>query len=312
MRPFLTLAIFGFCCSLSAQETINYPYNPDEDGNGQIAIGDLQGVLAAYGNAFAPSEILINGETLTTVMTELQSSIDSLSQEVQALANDVSAQNNNSGNGGFVSGSNCDRIGTTAYHLDYSQFVVCSPYVGPTTGFIDAEQPLSCADKIGDTASNLTFWMSFEVNDTVVVRGIDFDPQKKVSNLCGDVSGYNLDVYAIDAPSFSSESIGPEINFLHKALLPGFVYTIRIDNLGLSNGNCFSCGYGAAMTSVGVIQERLSEDHFSNVHFFRSDGDGALQEETQSWLLSLGVLFDVSPIQELRWDTVGSGSINWN
>ena len=64
--------------SLGAAAQITYPYNPDEDGNGQIAVGDLQGILSSYGNAFSPSEILVNGETLTTVITQLQSLIDSL------------------------------------------------------------------------------------------------------------------------------------------------------------------------------------------------------------------------------------------
>ena len=63
----------------AAQSTITYPYNPDEDGNGQIAVADLQGILSTYGNAFAPSAILVDGETLTTVLTQLQNSIDSLS-----------------------------------------------------------------------------------------------------------------------------------------------------------------------------------------------------------------------------------------
>ena len=63
----------------AAQSTITYPYNPDEDGNGQIAVADLQGILSTYGNAFTPSEILVDGETLTTVLTQLQNSIDSLS-----------------------------------------------------------------------------------------------------------------------------------------------------------------------------------------------------------------------------------------
>ena len=64
---------------MTAVGQVTYPYNPDEDGNGQIAVGDLQGILATYGGAFSPSEILVDGETLTTVLTQLQNSIDSLS-----------------------------------------------------------------------------------------------------------------------------------------------------------------------------------------------------------------------------------------
>ena len=77
MNRFLTLLLAASC--LTAVGQVTYPYNPDEDGNGQIAVGDLQGILATYGNEFSPSEILVDGETLTTVLTQLQNSIDSLS-----------------------------------------------------------------------------------------------------------------------------------------------------------------------------------------------------------------------------------------
>ena len=75
----LPIAIIVAASCLTAVGQVTYPYNPDEDGNGQIAVGDLQGILATYGNAFSPSEILVDGETLTTVLTQLQNSIDSLS-----------------------------------------------------------------------------------------------------------------------------------------------------------------------------------------------------------------------------------------
>ncbi|MGB1481391.1 MAG: phage tail protein [Flavobacteriales bacterium] len=73
------VALLMCAVSLGASAQVTYPYNPDEDGNGQIAVGDLQGILATYGNEFSPSEILVDGETLTTVLTQLQNSIDSLS-----------------------------------------------------------------------------------------------------------------------------------------------------------------------------------------------------------------------------------------
>ena len=79
MRRLLALIMWAVSLGAAAQATINYPYNPDEDGNGQIAVADLQGILATYGNEFSPSEILVDGETLTSVLTQLQNSIDSLS-----------------------------------------------------------------------------------------------------------------------------------------------------------------------------------------------------------------------------------------
>ena len=50
------VALMMCAVSFGAAAQITYPYNPDEDGNGQIAVGDLQGLLANYGGSFSPKE----------------------------------------------------------------------------------------------------------------------------------------------------------------------------------------------------------------------------------------------------------------
>ena len=65
--------------SLGAAAQVTYPYNPDGNADGSVALGDLLDVLTVYGSPFSPSEILVEGQTLTTVLTDLQHSIDSLS-----------------------------------------------------------------------------------------------------------------------------------------------------------------------------------------------------------------------------------------
>ena len=56
LKPMKRLVAMMMCAvSLGAAAQVTYPYNPDEDGNGQIAVGDLQGILATYGNEFSPS-----------------------------------------------------------------------------------------------------------------------------------------------------------------------------------------------------------------------------------------------------------------
>ena len=56
------LFAFLMCvASLSAVAQINYPYNPDEDANGQIENNDLLGFLTVYGNTFAPGEPTLAG-----------------------------------------------------------------------------------------------------------------------------------------------------------------------------------------------------------------------------------------------------------
>ena len=77
MNRFFTLLLAASC--LTAVGQVTYPYNPDGNADGDIAVGDLQDFLGTYGNPFSPSEILVDGETLTTVLTQLQNSIDSLS-----------------------------------------------------------------------------------------------------------------------------------------------------------------------------------------------------------------------------------------
>ena len=78
MRTLLSLALISLCCSFSAQETITYPYNPDGNQDGTITVPDLQDFLGNYGSAFAPSEITVNGETLSTVILDMQNTINEL------------------------------------------------------------------------------------------------------------------------------------------------------------------------------------------------------------------------------------------
>ena len=60
MRLFFSLALIGLFTSFSAQEIITYPYNPDGDADGNVAVSDLQDILGVYGGDFSPSEIQID------------------------------------------------------------------------------------------------------------------------------------------------------------------------------------------------------------------------------------------------------------
>jgi hypothetical protein len=85
MRLFISLALLGLFTSFSAQETITYPYNPDGNADGSITVPDLQDLLGNYGGAFSPSEITLNGEMLSTVITDLQNTINNLIEENESL-----------------------------------------------------------------------------------------------------------------------------------------------------------------------------------------------------------------------------------
>jgi uncharacterized protein (TIGR02145 family) len=76
MKHIFTLSICFLALSLSAQETITYPYNPDGDVDGAIALPDLLDLLGVYSNAFTPTEIQIDGVGLLQVIQDLQNQIN--------------------------------------------------------------------------------------------------------------------------------------------------------------------------------------------------------------------------------------------
>ena len=65
MKHFFTISLCFLALSLTAQETITYPYNPDGDADGLVAVPDLQDILAVYGNPFSPAEIMVGDTALS-------------------------------------------------------------------------------------------------------------------------------------------------------------------------------------------------------------------------------------------------------
>ena len=83
MNRFFTLLLAASC--LTAVGQVTYPYNPDGNADGDIAVGDLQDFLTVYGNPFSPSEIMVGDSSLTYWVEQLsfalevqQSRLDSL------------------------------------------------------------------------------------------------------------------------------------------------------------------------------------------------------------------------------------------
>ena len=65
MKHIFTISLCFLALSLSAQETITYPYNPDGDADGLVAVPDLQDILAVYGSPFSPAEIMVGDTALS-------------------------------------------------------------------------------------------------------------------------------------------------------------------------------------------------------------------------------------------------------
>ena len=95
MKNFFTLTLCVFTLSLTAQETITYPYNPDANSDQYVAVSDILETIAIYGSDYLPSEIMVGDTTLSNwiliinqtlgnqqaVIDSLQASLDS--QETQ-------------------------------------------------------------------------------------------------------------------------------------------------------------------------------------------------------------------------------------
>ena len=65
MKNFFTLTLCVFTLSLTAQETITYPYNPDANSDQYVAVSDVLETIAIYGSDYLPSEIMVGDTTLS-------------------------------------------------------------------------------------------------------------------------------------------------------------------------------------------------------------------------------------------------------
>lgn len=70
------VALMMCAVSLGALAQITYPYNPDGNADGDIAVGDLQDFLVTYGGAFTPAAIVVDSVELGKVLDSLQVQID--------------------------------------------------------------------------------------------------------------------------------------------------------------------------------------------------------------------------------------------
>lgn len=74
----------AICFGAHAQ--ITYPYNPDGNADSLIGASDIQDLLSNYGLPFSPGEIMISGESLFDLLTNMQARIDSLDAELQGFS----------------------------------------------------------------------------------------------------------------------------------------------------------------------------------------------------------------------------------
>ena len=120
MKNFFTLTLCFLTLSLTAQETITYPYNPDANSDQYVAVSDVLETIATYGDQFFPEEIMVGDTTLSNwiqilnqtlsnqqaVIDSLQASLDSQDTQLDStmIADMIAAA------GGLGSGGGCDFI----------------------------------------------------------------------------------------------------------------------------------------------------------------------------------------------------------
>lgn len=124
MKNFFTLTLCFFTLSLTAQEPLTYPYNPDANGDTFVGVSDVLEGISTYDNFFFPEEIMVGDTTLSNwiqilnqtlanqqaVIDSLQASLDSFDSTplnydsiAEYLSIDsafVSAMSNGLGSGG--------------------------------------------------------------------------------------------------------------------------------------------------------------------------------------------------------------------
>ena len=85
MKHIFTISLCFLALSLSAQETITYPYNPDGDADGLVAVPDIQDLLAVYGSPFSPAEIMVGDTALSEWIQILYQALQDQQEVIEAM-----------------------------------------------------------------------------------------------------------------------------------------------------------------------------------------------------------------------------------
>ena len=83
-------ALFFFLmCWGHATSQVDYPYNPDSNGDSLIGISDLIDMLATFGGPFQPAPITLEDEPLESILTTLIQQVNALQTQVADLESEV-------------------------------------------------------------------------------------------------------------------------------------------------------------------------------------------------------------------------------
>ena len=85
------MAFFFWGTSTNLFAQVDYPYNPDSDGDGFIAVADLFEFLSVFGGGIVPPELMVDSIPLGTYLQILQESIVHQSGQLDSLENALNA-----------------------------------------------------------------------------------------------------------------------------------------------------------------------------------------------------------------------------
>lgn len=85
MKYFISLVLVAMSFNSFAQETITYPYNPDGDVDGTVALPDLLDLLGVYGGDFSPGEIMIGDTALSAWIQILYQALEDQQAVVEGM-----------------------------------------------------------------------------------------------------------------------------------------------------------------------------------------------------------------------------------
>ena len=86
MRIFLFIMCAAVMSSVSAQNPVIYPYNPDANNDSQVSTSDMLETLSVFGGSFLPNEILIDNTPLEEFLLVLQAQVLLLTDQATAIA----------------------------------------------------------------------------------------------------------------------------------------------------------------------------------------------------------------------------------
>jgi len=92
MKNFFTLTLCFLTLSITAQEPLTYPYNPDANSDQFVAVSDVLETIATYGDQFFPEEIMVGDTTLSNWIQILNQTLANQQAVIDSLQASLASQ----------------------------------------------------------------------------------------------------------------------------------------------------------------------------------------------------------------------------